>query len=232
MYVRRVRRAVGSPSSGAIAAIAIILFAQLVRLGVYLNSIEVGLGAFHLYPIVWITVGCWVIWHARPASSSGRRELVAAAIATAYFLVLAGLGGIISPGTALADTSASGGLRITASAPPGYAPAVYYLGSEITISLIPYRLVGYVTLAYLVYVTILDTWAASAPGLLGVFGCIGCSWPIFATLLGGTGGAASAVASAIYLNAYPISTAAFLLAVGLLYWRPSEGWVSWWRAGS
>lgn len=232
MYVERVRGAFGSPSRGALAGIALIVAAQLLLLWIYLASFGVGLAMFHLYPIIWITVSCWVVWQARPTGSSGRRELLAAAIAGAYFLLLAWLGGLVSPGTALAESNAFAGLRIAATAPPGYAPAVYYVGSGLTVSVIPYRLVGYLALAYLVYVTILDAWAASAPGLLGIFGCIGCSWPIFATLLSGGGGAAGALATALYLNAYPISTLAFLLAVGLLYWRPSAGWMQRWREGS
>lgn len=229
MSVARARRFLGRPSRTAVAVIAIILVGQLSLLGLYLSSFQPRISYFLFYPIIWITVSCWVLLHARSNAENARQQLVAAGIALLYFLLLAYLGGIFSlhPTTAPAEAFATG-LRIEGAAPPGYAPALFYVGSTVTLALIPYLLVGYVTLAYLVYITILDTWKASAPGLLGIFGCIGCSWPILASLVASAGGMTGAVATAVYDNAYPLSTIAFLLAVGLLYWRPAFGTIRRW----
>lgn len=231
MSVESVRGVIDRPSPEALVVVGLILFAQLALLGLYLSTVGPDLMAFHLYPIVWITVSAWVLWHARPAPASRDRHLLAGGIAILYFLLLAWLGGLFSIETFLntADAAFAGGLRVEASVPPGYAPTLFYVGSNVTIALIPYLFIGYVTLAYLVYVTILDAWAASAPGLLGIFGCIGCSWPIFAALFAGAGGAMGSITAAVYANAYPISTVAFLIAVTLLYWRPSYGTLHRWR---
>lgn len=219
----RVSRLWGPPdvSRGALALIGLVLFAQVSLLVVYLTAFDTRLAAFHLYPIVWITVSCWVIWHARPPTAGTRRHLAAATVAVLYLLLIGYLGGLYSPGSGLARAPFVSGIRVEAAAPPGYAPAFFYVGTYVTVAVIPYLTVGYLTLAYLVYVTILDAWAATAPGVIGIFGCIGCSWPVLASLVAGAGGASGSVAAAVYANAYPLSTIAFLLAVGLLYWRPT-----------
>lgn len=219
------RRFIEHSSPEAIVFIGVILFGQLGLLGLYLNSIGGQLLAFHIYPIIWITVSVWILWHARPPQTSVRRQFAAGIVGILYFLLLAWLSGLFSTGLFAGDVAFAGGLRLEASAPPGYAPTLFYSGSTMTLAIMPYLLIGYATLTYLVYITILDAWAASASGLLGIFGCVGCSWPIIAAL---AGGATGPLAATVYSYAYPISTVAFLLAAALLYWRPSFSTIRRW----
>lgn len=207
--------------------LAIVLFAQLSLLAIYLVAFDARPAAFHLYPIVWITVSAWVLWHARPPRASLQRHALAGGIAVGYLLVLGYIGGMFSLGGS--SDALVAGVRLEGEAPPGYAPALFYVGPTVTVALVPYLVIGYLTLAYLVYLTVLDTIAASAAGALGLFGCIGCSWPILASLVAGAGGASGSVATAVYANAYPLATLAFVLAVALLYWRPSVDSLRQWR---
>ncbi|MFC7080732.1 DUF7546 family protein [Halorussus caseinilyticus] len=87
----------------------------------------------------------------------------------------------------------------------------------------PYKLVGYVALAYLVYDTVLDTAGSAVSGVLGLVSCVSCTWPVIATLAAGVTGSGTAVAAAASEWSYTLGTVAFLLTVGLLRWRPSFG---------
>lgn len=198
-----------------------VVLGQASLLVLYILAFEPDLSYFLVFPLVWITVSAWVLLHARPDRATPRRHLLAVGVAVVYFLFLGYLGGMFSLQAGAPVAEGFSGLQIDASAPPGYAPAIFYAGSSITLAFVPYLVIGYLTLAYLVYLTILDTWTASASGLLGIFGCIGCSWPILASLVAGASGMSGAVATTVYENAYLLSTAAFLLAVGFLYYRPS-----------
>ena len=63
--------------------------------------------------------------------------------------MLAYFGGVLSPGYALvggADT-ASPGWYFSTGLPPGYGPAAVYEHALATVVLVPYKLVGYATLA-------------------------------------------------------------------------------------
>jgi len=129
---------------------------------------------------------------------------------------LAVAGGLITVGVGEAAT----GLRI-APLPPGYGPALLYSGQQVTVTLMPNYLVGYVALAYLVYVTVIDAAGSAAAGLIGLFSCVSCSWPILASLISAiTGGGSLLVTSALQVS-YGLSTAVFLVTAGLLYWRPT-----------
>lgn len=217
-----------TPSPTVAVVLTVLVGAQVGLLAVYLFSFGVSLRPFHLYPVIWITIGMWVLWRVRPIAAEPNRRLLAAAVAGGYFLLLAYIGGLFGTGIELPGRSAFGGdeaaflygLDVVTTVPPGYGPALLYAGPYLTLALVPYLLVGYLALAYLVYVTFLDAAGASAPGVLGVFACIGCSWPLLAGLVTGAGGAAGLLAGTMYSFAYPLSTLAFLLAVGLLYWRP------------
>lgn len=221
---------VSPPSRTVAAVLALVAGAQLLLLAIYLHVLDVQLRLFHLYPIVWITVGSWALWRIRPEAGTTRRHVLAGGVALGYLLLIGYLGGLFGPGYLLATTGPEGegaafiaGARFVELAPPGYAPAIMYVGAYVSVALIPYLVVGYLSLSYLVYVTIIDAWRASAPGALGAFACVGCSWPVLASLATGVGGLAGSVAAGAYSFAYPLSTAAYLLAVGLLVWRPGIG---------
>ena len=200
----------------------VVLAGVLILLAVYLYAFDLRIRPFHLYPLIWIAIGLSVLWYVRPTPDE-RRNLGAAILAAVYFVVLLIAGGVVGAGPELplgvVGDTATGiyDLRFVTAVPPGYGPALLYVGPYLRIGLIPYLLVGYLALAWLVYVTALTARRAATPGLLGIFACIGCTWPVLAAVLGGSTGIVSSVGAAVYANAYPVSTAAFVFAVGLLW---------------
>ncbi len=198
--------------------IALFLNVQLVVVIAYYSFTGATLTEprYTFYGLLWVNLGALAIYKTKLPSGIGfavrRRSL---AIAAGYFGLLAGFGGLI--GTGMPEHAA--GFRI-AWLPPGWGPALVYAGPTIVVALTPAFLVGYVALAYLVYVTLLDTAGSAVAGLVGLFSCVSCTWPILAAIgssvLGGTG-----IVGATALNmSYDLSTAVFVLTVGLLYWRP------------
>jgi hypothetical protein len=106
--------------------------------------------------------------------------------------------------------------------PPGWGPTLVYSGSALTVSLFPFKVLGYAALAYLVTATVLDTANAGLAGLLGLFSCVSCTWPVAATVLTGVFGGTSAAASVATNQPYGLSTVVFVSSVLLLTWRPSR----------
>lgn len=161
-----------------------------------------------LVPWIWINAAIGgVAWGPR----AGRRRTVVA-VAAGYGLVLAVFGGVIGPGE-------SGGLAVHWIA-PGYGPAVLYTGEPLAVRVIPYRVIGYAALALLVGRAVADASVTGLSGVLGILTCISCSWPILAAMLATLGGSTAGLAA---LTTPWFGTAAFLIAVALLTWRPSIG---------
>jgi len=167
------------------------------------------------YPFVWINVALWGVSTVDLPSASRNQRLAAFGVGAAYFLVLAGVGGLfVLRGAGL-------GPRI-AWLPPGWGPTLVYSGTTFTMSLFPFKVVGYAALAYLVAATVLDAARTGVAGLLGLFSCVSCTWPVAATLLTGAFGGASAVAAFAENEPYGLSTAVFVSSVLLLVWRPTQ----------
>jgi hypothetical protein len=149
-----------------------------------------------------------------------RHHLVAGAVSLGYFLLLANWAGLIGL-TGLGHhplPESSLGLHVGAGSPGWervrFITRVFYVAS------VPYRLIGYLGLAYLVYAAVLDVTGAVVSGALGLFSCLSCSFPIVASLVTGVWGGSVTLMSTVYAYSIDISTLAFLLSVGLLYWRP------------
>ncbi|WIV66857.1 DUF7546 family protein [Natrialbaceae archaeon AArc-T1-2] len=210
---------VSRPSPFSILVWSAVVALEVALVGIYVTVANVDVGLFHLYPFVWINVGVWAVARTTPTGGTRRQKSIAGAVAVGYFLVLAAVGGLFATSLFTSDWHAHG-LRLEATLPPGYGPALFYSGSWLLVSLVPYQLVGYLSLAYLVYVTVLDAARSAAGGVVGLFACVSCAWPILASLTTGTAGAGTAVATAVYAQAYELSTVAFVLTVALLYWRP------------
>lgn len=212
---------------------AVALNTEVLVVLLYLLVTGSTLGTFGIYGMVWVTVGAWAIYRTEPAPADPRRRRVAALVAGAYFLVLAVVQGLLTPGPTLAgrlglDAAATvdaavyaTGLGATLQGPPGVVPAIHYTGAYVDLTLVPAFLVGYAALAYLVYATIIDAARASVSGLLGLVSCVSCTWPVIASLLAGiTGGSASALTGAASGLGFGVSTAVFVATVALLRWRP------------
>lgn len=171
---------------------------------------------FLLLGLVWINVAVWVLSTVNVEPPTDRLRRRAIALSAGYFLLLAVAGGLVSAGIGEAAT----GFRL-AILPPGWGPAPLYSGYYVNITLLPAYVLGYIALAWLVYAAIVDTAGSAKAGVLGLFTCISCSWPVIA-VVGSTlfGGGSIVAASALELS-YELSTAVFLLTVVLLYWRPT-----------
>ena len=89
-------------------------------------------------------------------------------------------------------------------------------------TLIPYQVVGYATLAYLVYARVLEATGTAITGLLGLFSCVSCAWPVVGTAVAAVFGSGSAVYAFALAESYGLSTAVFVSAVALLTWRPGR----------
>jgi len=209
------------PKTETLLWAAVVINLEALILGLYVVQFDgrlTSLGAirYWLYPFVWINVGVWAMVRTRPAPSSARHRRLGLALAVGYFAVLAYVGGLISgpvPGPAT-------GFSLNLDLPPGWGPAMFYSSSAFTVTILPFKAVGYVALAYLVYATILDAAGSAVTGLLGLLSCVSCTWPVLATIATGVFGSGTAVASAVYSQSYGLSTIVFVVTVGLLYWRP------------
>jgi len=173
-----------------------------------------------LYPFVWINVGLVAVAGTRPRAAPRRVRLLAGGVAVGYFLVLAWLSGLLAVETgAAAHTHASlGGWQVVVSA-PGWGPRVGYVWSFGHVYFVPYRVVGYVALAYLVFARTLDASAAALSGVVGLAACLSCAFPVVVSLAAGALGPTAATLATSSLT-FDLSTLAFVLAAALLYWSP------------
>ncbi len=169
-----------------------------------------------VYGLLWVNVGVLAVVAADPPADAdfGQRRR-AMAMAAAYFGVLAVLGGLVGTGLGSGAT----GVRI-AWLTPGWGPALVYGGPAVSLVLMPAYVVGYLALAYLLYVTVLDAAGSAVGGLLGLISCVSCTWPVLATVASTVFGGAGFLATSATAISYDLSTAVFLATVALLYWRP------------
>jgi uncharacterized membrane protein len=209
--VDRSRRA----STRGARLIAVVLLVEAAAVGTYLAVAdpEVRAVRYLLYPFVWMNVGLAATARVRLPPADRRLRIAAAVLAAAYFLALASLSGLV--GLELGHSHAHvTGLQITLAA-PGWGPRVAYGGSLLTVNVVPYRLVGYLSLAVLVYAALLDAGRRALSGLVGIASCVGCSLPLVESVAVGVVGGTTALAT-VEPFSVDLSTLGFVLAVGLL----------------
>jgi len=200
---------------------ALLINVQLVLVFAYYigTGVTVTEPRYVLYGLLWINLGALAIYKTQVPDgvdfATKRRSL---AIASGYFGLLVVFGGLV--GTGLGGDAS--GFRI-AWLPPGWGPAVVYAGSNVVIALMPAFLVGYIALAYLVYVTLLDAAGSAIAGVIGLFSCVSCTWPILAAIGSAVIGGAGLLSATALDASYGFSTAVFVVTVALLYWRPGIG---------
>lgn len=201
-----------------------VLYVEVMALtGYWLfgDVVSVSNPRFALYGLLWVNVALWVFLRTDVPAASRSTKRRAAAVGVGYFALLAYTGGLVAGGIPSEYNYVAGFSVLWL--PPGWGPALTFKSEFVRLILMPARVLGYLALAYLIYVTVIDAAGSAAPGLLGLFSCLSCSWPILAsvgTVLFG-GGSFVAVATTTY--AYDVSTAVFLVTVALLSWRPSFG---------
>lgn len=177
----------------------------------------------YVYPFVWINLGLWAVVATDPPPAPGARQRRLAAVAAGgYLLVLAYAGGLLAAGHELVGGTAGVYVALE-TLPPGWGPLVVANTALVKLTVVPYKVVGYLALAYLVYVLALDAVGASSMfgGLLGLFSCVSCSWPVLATIATGVAGSGTALATAANQEVYGLSTLVYVVTVGLLVWRPT-----------
>lgn len=216
---------------------ATILAVEAVALGTYLVATDgVTQLRYALYPFVWINVGLYVLLRASPVEGAtplrrvlvrflrvggelsvrDQRRLAAATLAVGYGFTLAAATGLV--GLPHVGHTHPSGFQFSLSA-PGWGPRIAYVFGGTHLYFVPYRVVGYVALSYLVYVRLAGLSVASGAGLLGFVSCLGCAFPLVTSLFAGAG---AATLSAVTGYSLDLSTAAFLVAVAALWWPWGE----------
>jgi hypothetical protein len=189
---------------------------ELLLLGAYfsVSSTTVLAPRYVLYPFVWINTALLALLVVDRPRVDGRRRLVAVAVAVCYLGVLSWLDGTVAAGTG------AGTVRVFALS-PGWGPALLYDG-VVRLALFPYRVVGSLALAYLVYALVADTVGSGLlGGAVGLLSCVSCTLPVAAAVLSGLLGGGLGLTVASNPLAYDLSTLAYVVSVGLLTWRPS-----------
>ncbi|GAB6878763.1 hypothetical protein JCM17823_10370 [Halorubrum gandharaense] len=210
-----------APSKRTLAWAALIANTQLVLVVAYYGY----LGSFPttpryvFYGLVWLNVGGLVLWRVRPpAGYDFRTRRRALGIAATYFAVLVFLAGLVSTGVPERAVD----LRV-AWLPPGWGPTVVWASEYLTLVLVPAYLIGYLALAKLVYITVLEASGSVVAGVLGLFSCLSCTLPVLALVASALFGGGSILAATALDASYDLSTLVFVVTVGLLYWRPGFG---------
>jgi hypothetical protein len=191
---------------------AVLLLGEAAVLGAHVALAGAGVEPrYLLYPFVWVNAGLWAVWRVGPVRAAGRRRRLAAGVGLAYLLVLVAVDGTLG----LASGAASG-LRV-AWLPPGWGPAVLYRGTLLDLTLFPFKAVGYAALSYLVAATVASATRTALGGLVGLFSCTSCTLPVAAAVVSGVAGGTGVLAAGSSLAwSYDLSTAVFVLSVGLL----------------
>lgn len=204
------------PDRTTLLGLATLVGFELLLVGMYVavSDVRITDPLILVYPFIWIDVSLLAVLTTNPSPETTRQRLVGASIAVGYFLVLGYFGGLYGAGNGMVPPRIDWGL------PPGYSPALLYDGSLLRVVLEPYKVLGYLTLAYLVYTTVIDAAGAAISGAVGLFSCISCSWPILGTVATSLFGSGSAVATFALRQSYGLGTVVFLSAVALLYYRP------------
>ena len=207
-----------TPSMRTLGIAALVVNLQLVAVIIYyglLGSLP-STPRYVAYGLIWVNVSVLVLYKVNIPSGydfgTRRRALT---IAASYFALLAFFAGLVATGVPerAVDT------RI-AWLPPGWGPALVHADPYLTVIVMPAYVLGYLALAKLVYIAVLEASGSLVAGVIGLFSCISCTLPIIAmigsALFGGTG-----ILAATALDAsYDLSTAVFLVTVALLCWRP------------
>ncbi|AFK19432.1 hypothetical protein E6P09_11655 [Haloferax mediterranei ATCC 33500] len=212
--------------------LAVLGWFEVLAVAAYLHAAPVRVDSLRyvLYPFIWINVGVVaVLWTDLPKTTR-RVRLGAGAVAAAYFLVLAFLAGLLSVNlgalvggghvhTAGRVAGHAAGWQFSLGA-PGWGPRVGYAGEVVSATFVPYRVVGYLALSYLVYAAVLDTARTALSGALGLVSCVGCTFPLVGGLAAGLAGG-TGIVSALRALSVDVSTVVFVVAVAALVFGPA-----------
>jgi len=159
-----------------------------------------------VYPIVWATASVVsAVWVGRTLQRRPRRWL-GVAVSIGYTLALLWLSGTVeaSMGTPTSQLVV---------AVPGWGPLILYDNGLVSLTVVPFQLVAYLSLGYIVAVLVAAAGSARTAAL-GMASCVSCAAPLLLAVAGLFGGtqASTMVASA----GYDLATVVLLLTFGLL----------------
>lgn len=186
--------------------------AELLAVLVYLatSSTTITEPRYAVYPFVWINVGLLAVSRTSLPSHGRRVRVLALVGVSAYLLALLYLGGIVRLGV-LTPLGPGTDFRIS-WALPGWGPIVVFRNSLVQTVFVPFKLTGYLSLAYLLYAQLLDVTGGVLSGVFGFVSCVGCTFSVLVPLVG------ASTFSAVAWLSWDLSTLVFLLTVALLYW--------------
>jgi hypothetical protein len=216
--ISRLRRLLGTDLA-AVRWWLLVVAAEVAVVTAYLavSDVIVTEPRYVVYPFVWINVGVWAMRRTDIPTVDRRQWAVAAAVAGAYLLVLFWAGGVVLVG--LTEPLPGGAVASIHWTVPGWGPTVVYGTPHLRLSVVPFKVVGYVAMTYLVYARLLDATRAVLSGALGLVSCVGCTFSILLPLLGAT----TLFGSTLTNLSWDLSTAVFLVTVALLYWADEVG---------
>ena len=176
-----------------------------------------------LYPFLWINSSIFVLLRILPTNIPFPRKLPALFLGFLYFVALAYLSSILDPGHIFHGHTISNhdfGLRVAfAPMPPGWAPSIFYSGNLVSIYALFFELIGYLSLSYLFYRSVLSFDRFALSGVIGVFSCVGCTlWPLVGTYLTSISGSSLHLFLSTH-QSYGFSTLIFITALSLLFWN-------------
>lgn len=187
----------------------VVLLGQILLLFAYLLSTDgTVLSVRHaLYPFVWTTLGVWLVLSLRAYGHAPERAGPALVAATVYLLVLGFIGGTVGL------SSETSGLQVV-PALPGWGPIIVVGLSPVRLVLVPFEVIGYLSLSYGVYRAVATASSGALAGLLGLFSCLGCSLGLAAAVASALSGTTVAVQAGN--SGYGVATAVFVLTVVFL----------------
>lgn len=159
-----------------------------------------------VYPTVWTTAGVvTAVWVSRTVRVRPRRWL-GAAVGVSYTLALCWLSGIIGASTGTPTSQLVLSL-------PGWGPILLYDNGLLSLSVVPFKLVAYLSLGYIVAVLVAAAGSAKTAAL-GIASCVSCAAPLLLAVAGLFGGtqATAMVAS----TGYDLATGVLVVTFGLL----------------
>lgn len=214
-----VRRVLDTPERQVLAGATAV---EVLLVGFYFLVTPSAVSEFRyvVYPLVWINAGLWAVVRVDPPAAPTRHRLLAGWLAAAYLLVLLYLAGLVGFHT---HAYFELGFTQVGLGSPGWGPRVAYVAEGWYAYFVPFRVIGYLCLAYLAYVAVLDTTTAVVSGALGLLSCLSCSFPLLVALAAGVTGGGSALTGAVYAATLDASTVVFVASVLLLVWRPAAG---------
>ena len=163
-------------------------------------------GRVLVYPAVWSTASvATAVWVSRTVRVRPQRWL-GAAVGVGYTVALLWLSGTLGASAGLPMSQ----LELTL---PGWGPILLYDNGLVSLSIVPFKLIAYLSLGYIVAVLVAAAGSARTAAL-GLGSCVSCAAPLLLAVAGLFGGsqATTMVASA----GYDLATVVLLATFGLL----------------